>query len=124
MSKRISFSEKTKKEAAEKVAYFCSNPICCKPTVGPNDDGKAHHYGEAAHIYAAAPGGPRADKLVNDDFLKSEENCLWLCNSCHELIDANPRLYNPELLKEWKRKAEERALGKVQFFKTLWAYGD
>lgn len=113
MGKRINFSEKTKKEAAEKVAYFCSNPSCCRPTVGPNEDGKAHHYGEAAHIYAATSGGPRAHELLSEDFLKSEANCLWLCNSCHELIDANPKTYNPELLKEWKHKAEQRAFEMV-----------
>ena len=109
MAKRDNFTEKTKRIAAEKVAYFCSNPKCRRPTVGPNEDGKVHHYGEAAHIYAATIYGPRGDASMSEKELTSEENCLWLCNNCHELIDANPRSYSPELLKDWKKIAEKRA---------------
>ena len=109
MGKRYNFTEKTKRTAAEKVAYFCSNPKCGRLTVASSEDGNAHHYGEAAHIYAASADGPRGSSNLSNEELTSESNCLWLCNSCHELIDSNPRLYNPELLKEWKKTAEKRA---------------
>lgn len=114
MSSRADFTEKTKRIAAEKVAYLCSNPECKRFTIASDGKGRSHHYGEAAHIYAAANGGPRANPAMSDEELKSESNCLWLCNSCHELIDAIPNRYNPELLKEWKSSAEARATNLVQ----------
>lgn len=109
MTKRIDFNETTKREAAEKVAYFCSNPDCKRLTIATNDSGEPHRYGEAAHIYAAASGGPRSNKNLSEKELKSESNCIWLCNTCHEIIDSNPNRYSPELLKEWKKSAETRA---------------
>lgn len=109
MAKREDFKDTIKRKAAEKVGYFCSNPNCKRLTIGPNDKGNPHRYGEAAHIYPASYGGPRADRSITADYLKSEANCLWLCNSCHEIIDANPSRYSPELLNEWKQTAEDRA---------------
>lgn len=44
-----------------RVANKCSNPECRINTTGPKEDEGILNAGVAAHICAAAPGGPRYD---------------------------------------------------------------
>lgn len=67
----------------------------------------------AAHITAAAPGGPR----YNPDLTSAERagitNGIWCCNKCGHLIDADDSAYDVDLLREWKVQAEARAAANI-----------
>jgi hypothetical protein len=111
---RDEFPAATKRVLANRVGTRCSNPDCQRTTSGPNSDlEKAVNIGVAAHITAAAPGAPRYDAGLSEEERKSTQNGIWLCQICAELIDNDPERYPSELLREWKRGAEERALASV-----------
>lgn len=42
---------------------------------------------DVCHIFGAEPGGPRYDSDVPVDYLRSYENLLLLCKSCHHHVD-------------------------------------
>lgn len=111
MSKnRDDFTQKIKDTLSKRVNNKCSNPDCRKITAGPSSDiNKAINIGVAAHICAAASGGPRYDKEMTAEQRKSIENGIWLCQSCSKLIDSDENLYSTNLLKSWKSFAEEQA---------------
>ena len=110
MSKRDEFPLKTKEILAKRVGTLCSNPRCSAPTYGPSSDPtKSMSKGVAAHIRAAAPGGPRYDPTMTPEQRSSIDNGIWLCESCAKMIDTDPQRYTVDVLLNWKRKAEERA---------------
>src|SRR5215218_3044955 len=111
---RDEFPAATKRVLANRVGTRCSNPDCQRTTSGPNSDlEKAVNIGVAAHITAAAPGAPRYDAGLSEEERKSTQNGIWLCQICAELIDNDTVRYPSELLREWKRGAEDRALASV-----------
>ena len=60
MNKRDDFSQKTIDRLCERVGGKCSNPNCRRETKGAHSNPqKRVSIGEAAHITAAAEGGPR-----------------------------------------------------------------
>lgn len=104
---RDDFSEQTKRLLANRAGVRCSNPNCRKPTSGANTDpNKIINIGVAAHITAAAPGGPRYDTAMTETERKSPNNGIWLCQSCSKLIDSDPAHYSKDLLYGWKSLAE------------------
>lgn len=109
-NRRDDFPLRIKKILAKRVAYICSNPDCNNPTVGPSSTKtKAINIGVAAHICAAAPGGPRYDNEMTSEERSSVDNGIWLCQNCSKLIDSDVNKYPIELLKEWKKNAEDEA---------------
>ena len=85
---RDDFSLTVKDILAKRVGYVCSNPNCKKHTIAPNSkEDKVINIGEAAHITAAAPGGPRYDEALSPSERKSINNGIWLCSNCATLID-------------------------------------
>jgi hypothetical protein len=70
--------------------------------------------GVAAHITAAAPGGPRYDSTFSAAQRKSAENGIWLCANCARLIDSDSAKYTVALLHEWKNRAEIVALEEIE----------
>lgn len=110
-SNRDDFSEATKRILANRVGVRCSNPGCRKPTSGANTDpGKITNIGVAAHICAAAPGGPRYDSTMTEEERKSSQNGIWLCQSCAKLIDSDSVRYSKEVLFSWKNRAESTSI--------------
>ena len=104
---RDDFSEATKRLLANRAGVRCSNPSCRKPTSGANTNpNKIINIGVAAHICAAAPGGPRYDSAMTEEERKSSHNGIWLCQSCSKLIDSDPTAYSKDLLHGWKSLAE------------------
>jgi hypothetical protein len=104
---RDNFSINTTRMLAERVGYLCSNPVCRTHTVGPNQQvDKSTKIGEAAHITAAAQGGPRFDAGLTPVMRSHIENGIWLCSNCSDLIDKDPDTYPTPLLKKWKANAE------------------
>ena len=108
--RRDEFTSATKKILAERVGYCCSNPNCRRKTVGPNSNPKkSASIGEAAHIRAAAPKGPRYDPSMTAEERASVENGIWLCKNCARLIDVDSNEYSVDILEQWKYQAEQNA---------------
>jgi hypothetical protein len=104
---RDEFSAAVKNKLAARVGYHCSR--CNAPTSGPGDDGQTLNTGIAAHISAAAPGGPRYDINQTPDQRKAIDNGIWLCISCSKIVDNNIIEFSVEKLIEFKSIAEETA---------------
>lgn len=112
--KRDDFSEEVKKAVAARVAHRCSRPSCRAATSGPQlTPSKFVNIGVAAHITAAAPGGPRYDPTLIPKERKSNENAIWLCQNCGKLVDNDASRFTVGELRRWKREAEEEALSRV-----------
>lgn len=108
---RDDFSKDTIRRAAGRVGYRCSFPGCPNSTIGASleDSSKVSTTGVAAHICAAARGGPRYDEKMTVDERRSVDNCIWLCQTHSKLIDTDEKTYPVELLRQWKRTAENAA---------------
>lgn len=107
---RDDFSPKVKEVLAKRVQHRCSRPGCFAPTSGPHEQAnQAVNLGVAAHITAAASGGPRFDPVLTPAQRSNIENAIWLCQNCAKLIDSDPNRFPAELLQDWKRKAEALA---------------
>ena len=66
--------------------------------------------GVAAHITAAAPGGPRYDPSLSPDQRADATNGIWLCQNCAKLVDNDPVQFGADLLRKWKSQAEAYSL--------------
>lgn len=111
---RDNFSASVKQKLRERVGNKCSNPACENVTTGPGlEPEKVVHLGDAAHICAASPEGPRYDSSMSSEQRKSISNGIWLCTSCARRIDHDENFYSVELLHEWKRTAETKALDEL-----------
>lgn len=112
---RDDFSGPIKDLLANRVGRKCSNPNCRKLTCGPNENPqKITNIGVAAHICAAAKGGPRYDAKMSPEERKAPDNGIWLCQNCAKLIDSDTNRYTEELLRTWKQLAEKNALTEVE----------
>ena len=113
---RDDFSEATKRLLANRAGVRCSNPSCRKPTSGANTDpSKTTNIGVAAHICAAASGGPRYDATMTEEERKSSHNGIWLCQSCSKLIDSDTTRYSKETLIAWKAIAEKASTLELEY---------
>jgi hypothetical protein len=85
---------------------MCSHPDCKARLVleGSRHDNPAL-IGEAAHIIAAAPEGPRG-KCLSPAELHSYDNLILLCRHHHALIDRQPGGHGLDVLFAWKAEHE------------------
>ena len=105
-SKRDNFTETTRRRIGKQAGWHCSYPWCRRPTVGSNSEGDgAIDVGIAAHIRAAAPGGPRYDPGMSPEQRKSVSNGIWLCETHARLVDSKDPMFTADLLHEWKERA-------------------
>ena len=65
--------------------------------------------GVAAHITAAAKGGPRYDESITREERRAATNAIWLCHTCARLIDSDPFSFSANELQRWKHEAEAEA---------------
>ncbi len=108
---RDDFPDATKRVLAARVNLRCSRPGCRAATSGPQvDASKALNVGVAAHITAAAPGGPRFDADLTSEQRLDITNGIWLCQNCAKLVDNDPARFRVDILREWKSAAELQAL--------------
>ncbi len=111
---RDDFTEEVKRTLSNRAGSRCSNPDCFASTSGPQDDPtKAVNVGVAAHITAAAEGGPRYDSALTSEERRSIDNGIWLCQNCAHIIDSDVRRFSKELLLAWKTIAEDRARNSI-----------
>jgi hypothetical protein len=109
-AKRDEFPKAVQEALAKRVGYRCSCPTCERPTSGPNTNPlKAVSIGVAAHVTAAAPGGPRYDPALTREQRRSIENGIWLCQTHATLVDTDEARYPVSLIRIWKGLAEETA---------------
>lgn len=107
---RDEFLASTKRLLEKQAGHHCSNPSCRKLTSAASSDGKTTIcIGEASHITAAAPGGPRYDQSLSSDERKAPENGIWLCKDHAKAVDSKDPYFTVKLLKEWKQQANEAA---------------
>ena len=112
---RDDFPLPTKRLIAHRAGHRCSNPSCRRSTAGPAiEPTRTVNLGVAAHITAAAPGGPRFNGKLSTDERKSASNAIWLCQNCAKLIDSDPSRYTISLLLTWKDKAESLARSEIE----------
>ncbi|MEI7296252.1 hypothetical protein WCQ02_29265 [Paraburkholderia tropica] len=106
---RDDFSPKVKQVLAERVNFHCA--VCDAPTLGPKTgtNDKRFSVGKAAHIKAAAPGGPRYDAGQTAAERSAIENGIWACATCADLIDRDPDAYDVDSLLRIKADAEWQA---------------
>ena len=95
---------------AKRAGFLCSNPECKSPTVGsaPGHD-KSVNIGVAAHITAAAPGGPRYDPSLTPEQRRDQSNGIWLCQTHGKLVDSDSEHFTVEMLREWKGASETQS---------------
>lgn len=110
---RDNFGPKITKALAERVGYRCSKPDCDVATLGPSKKGGASKIGTAAHITAAAKGGPRYDPTLTSEQRSSADNGIWLCANHGREIDSDDTRYTEAELKQWKLQAEKKALERI-----------
>ncbi|NLU91350.1 hypothetical protein [Chitinophaga sp. Ak27] len=111
---RDNFPKLIREILAKRVSFRCSNPNCKKITTGPHStDEKAINLGVAAHITAAAKGGPRFCETMEPNERKSIKNGIWLCQSCAKLIDTDTQKYSTNELIKWKSLAEKYSLAVI-----------
>jgi len=73
------------------------------------DEAKVINVGVAAHIKAAAPGGPRYDPLQTAEERQHSSNGIWLCSAHAKQIDDDHTHFTVDVLRLWKQQAEERS---------------
>lgn len=112
---RDDFKKETIRTLQERAGNKCSAKGCERLTSGPNlQPDKASRIGVAAHITAAAPGGPRYDPSLSSEERSSIRNGIWLCQNCARLIDVDPSRYTVLRLMGWKEDAERAALAELE----------
>lgn len=119
---RDDFSLAVKRDLRDRAGGLCSQPQCRASTVGADastTDGVSV-VGIAAHIRAAAPGGPRYDSSQTAADRASIKNAIWLCPRCAALIDKNNgRNFSVARLLEWKVSAEKKSATALLFSGSL-----
>ena len=110
-NKRDDFSKETIRIVRDRVNGLCSFPGCNVVTIGASmeNNTSVSNIGVAAHICAAAKGGPRYDEKMTPEQRKSVDNCIWLCQGHAKLIDTDVKTYTVEKLHQWKKDAEKTA---------------
>ena len=78
--------------------YMLENPLTLTPG----------NYGQAAHIIAFRPSGPRGLDGARPHDINEASNLMLLCGTCHKAIDDNPMSYSIKTLQHYKKTHESR----------------
>lgn len=112
---RDDFPRPVKELLARRVGYRCSNPSCRTLTVGPQSVvSKTANVGEAAHITAASPRGPRYNPQMSAEERRGYNNGIWLCRNHAKLVDDDQNKFGVNELLDWKEKAEKDAAKELE----------
>lgn len=116
MADRDDFSSKVRQAVALRAGYFCSFTECGQLTAGPSGESSmaTAQVGIAAHICAAAPGGPRYDASMTPEERAHIDNAIWMCATHATLIDRDEVTYPVDALKKMKVAHEARIAAAVR----------
>jgi len=90
------------------AAGRCSFPKCRQRLIIPgNEEDKTAVIGEIAHIEAHSDDGPRPNLDLTREQRDSYDNLILLCPTHHKLVDSQPKKYNSEVLRRWKKEHED-----------------
>jgi hypothetical protein len=102
------FTRTVQRVIAQRASYVCCNPDCREQTAEPHSDPeKSLISGEACHICAASPGGPRYEPTQSSEERKSARNGIWLCVKCSTKVDKDWAAAPAETLHQWKQSHEQ-----------------
>jgi hypothetical protein len=105
---RDEFSPATKRAIERQARGHCSNPACRRLTHASTSDGAGEiNIGQASHVCAAAPGGPRYDPQMTSEERAATDNGIWLCDVHGRAVDTKDSKFTVEELREWKRQTNE-----------------
>jgi hypothetical protein len=93
----------------ERAGSKCA--LCRRRLDHLTDAGKQALLGEAAHIVAESPDGPRGNSILDQNERNSYLNLILLCPTCHTTVDKDPSEYPVERLHMFKTKHELRVEG-------------
>lgn len=119
MTNRDDFRAPVIRTIAQRAGYRCSNQACLRPTIGPDGAEDSASIGVAAHITAAAEGGPRFESTMTSEERAAAENGIWLCQTCSRLVDVDITSHPTDKLREWKALAEMRAYLGIRGFAVV-----
>ncbi|WCM90564.1 hypothetical protein [Acidovorax sp. NCPPB 3576] len=100
------FSKRTRRTIKEMAGGLCSDPNCLRFT--------SDAFGEACHIYSAAPTGPRGHGSLETEALKHQSNGIWLCRNHHGMTDHRQAPLDAKVLLEWKAVREASCLASLR----------
>lgn len=103
-TKRKAPSTKTLRRLYLLSGNQCANPKCSTVLINANGTLVA----DVCHIKAESPGGPRFDSNLDAEARRAPKNLILLCNTCHTLVDAEPKTYSVAVLTKWKKDREAR----------------
>jgi hypothetical protein len=105
---RDEFSPATKRAIERQARGHCSNPACRRLTSSATSDGAGEiNIGQASHICAAAPGGPRYDPQMTSEERAAADNGIWLCDVHGRAVDAKDSKFTVDELRRWKKQTNE-----------------
>ena len=106
---RDNFSKQTIRQLEVDAGHVCSYPQCRLVTRGDmlrNGTNASESAGQAAHITAASPKGPRYDPSLSHDQRRDISNGIWMCYTHGKYIDSAHASISAETLKAWKMQHE------------------
>lgn len=104
----MSISVRTRVILWGRAASRCSFPDCGLELVkGSTETDDESLVGDAAHIVAESPEGPRGDSPVEPPDRNKYSNLILLCKVHHKLIDDQPNTYTVDVLKKMKKAHED-----------------
>lgn len=106
---RDNFTSATKSALARNVHFRCVYQGCPNVTHASTPHGGNVNVGQAAHVSAAAAGGPRFDEELTPEQRRAYENGAWLCALHAKLVDDDPKTFPRETIQLWQRKMEASA---------------
>lgn len=110
INNRQNFSQLTRWQLAMSVNFRCARPGCGLVThfYDPSRNETINIQGQAAHIHAASPLGPRYEPELTAEQTRGFSNGVWLCANCATLIDRLPDEHPGDLLILWHADAVDR----------------
>lgn len=110
LQKRPKIEEKVRYLLWAKSAGRCQFNGCNKILYQDEHTQIEMNFAEVAHIIGQGGKGPRSyDELKYDKkYINDISNLMVLCPRDHKLVDKNPDLYSPEVLREMKAEHENK----------------
>ncbi len=95
-----------------KSGNVCAMPGCGKVLVAEGE--KEVIIGEMAHIKGEKPTSARFDSTMSPEDLNSYKNLIFVCSSCHTLIDSKADVYTTEKLFDIKSSHEKTVTDSIR----------